>query len=107
MGLARDGLDGALSRVLVEMNSPISLVAIALALIALDALSARWWASFRRSNRDGSPIRFALHQSGLSSRVRIHAEGPRPLFPHRRIRLASRRTLGWTVFDVGRRHDNE
>ncbi len=42
--VSRDGISGALSRVLVEVNYPISLVAIALVLIALDALPGRWWA---------------------------------------------------------------
>jgi hypothetical protein len=39
------GLDGGLSRVLVAVNFPISLVAVALLLIALDALPAQpaWW----------------------------------------------------------------
>ena len=39
-----DGLTGGLSRVLVETNYPIALVAIALVLIALDSLPVRaWW----------------------------------------------------------------
>ncbi len=38
-----DGWTGGLSRVLVEMNFPIALVAIALVLIALDSLPSRAW----------------------------------------------------------------
>ena len=38
-----NGLDGGLSRALVELNFPISLVGIALVLVALDALPARAW----------------------------------------------------------------
>lgn len=42
--VSRGGLVGALSRVLVEVNFPIALVAIALVLVALDALPRRaWW----------------------------------------------------------------
>lgn len=41
--VSRDGVIGAMSRVLVEVNFPVSLVGIALALIALDALPSRWW----------------------------------------------------------------
>ena len=36
--VSRDGLDGGVSRVLVALNFPISLVAIALVIVALDAL---------------------------------------------------------------------
>ncbi|MDH3679642.1 MAG: hypothetical protein OEV40_06780 [Acidimicrobiia bacterium] len=38
-----DGLAGAMSRVLVELNYPIALVAIGIVLLALDGLAARWW----------------------------------------------------------------
>jgi hypothetical protein len=39
-----EGISGGLSRVLVALNFPIALIAIALVLVALDALSARaWW----------------------------------------------------------------
>src|SRR5262249_49779572 len=42
--VSRDGLAGGLSRALVEANFPVALVAIALALVALDALPRRaWW----------------------------------------------------------------
>lgn len=42
--VSRDGIDGAVSRILVQVNYPISLVAIAAVLIALDTLeSRRWW----------------------------------------------------------------
>src|SRR5205085_2621557 len=42
--VSRHGLDGGLSRVLVALNFPIALVAIALVLVALDALPGRaWW----------------------------------------------------------------
>src|SRR5262245_49565554 len=42
--VSRDGLAGGLSRALVETNFPVALVAIALALVALDALPRRaWW----------------------------------------------------------------
>lgn len=42
--VSRDGLDGGFSRVLVAMNFPIALVAIALVLVALGALPRRaWW----------------------------------------------------------------
>ena len=43
--VSRDGIAGGLARALVELNFPIALVAIALALVALGALPARaWWA---------------------------------------------------------------
>jgi hypothetical protein len=43
--VSRDGIVGALSRVVVELNFPISLVAIALALVAMSTLpAAAWWA---------------------------------------------------------------
>lgn len=38
-----NGLSGAMSRVVVEMNYPLSLVSIPLILIALDALPRGWW----------------------------------------------------------------
>lgn len=41
--VSRDGLAGGLSRALVELNFPVSLVAIALVLVALDALPRRAW----------------------------------------------------------------
>ena len=42
--VSRDGVAGGLSRAVVELNFPISLVAIALVLVALDVLPARaWW----------------------------------------------------------------
>jgi hypothetical protein len=42
--VSREGLDGGLSRVLVALNFPIALVAIALVLVALEALPRRaWW----------------------------------------------------------------
>ncbi len=42
--VSREGIEGGLSRVLVELNFPISLVAIALVLVALGSLPARaWW----------------------------------------------------------------
>ena len=41
--VSRDGLEGGLSRALVQLNFPIALVAIALALLALDALPRRAW----------------------------------------------------------------
>ena len=42
--VSRGGLDGGLSRVLVALNFPVALVAIALVLVALDALPRRaWW----------------------------------------------------------------
>lgn len=41
--VSRDGLDGAASRVLVQINFPISLVAIAVLLMAMDVLDRRWW----------------------------------------------------------------
>ena len=40
--VSRDGMDGALSRMLVQLNYPIALVAIAAILIALDSLEGRW-----------------------------------------------------------------
>jgi hypothetical protein len=43
--VSRKGIEGGLSRALVELNFPISLVAIALVLVALGSLSSRgWWA---------------------------------------------------------------
>ena len=43
--VSREGIEGGLSRALVELNFPISLVAIAIALVALGSLPARaWWA---------------------------------------------------------------
>ena len=43
--VSRDGVDGGLSRVLVALNFPVALVAIAVVLVALDALPCRaWWA---------------------------------------------------------------
>ena len=43
--VSRDGIEGGLSRALVELNFPIALVAIALVLVALGALPDRaWWA---------------------------------------------------------------
>jgi hypothetical protein len=43
--VSREGIEGGLSRALVELNFPISLVAIALVLVALGSLSSRgWWA---------------------------------------------------------------
>ncbi|HEX2302522.1 MAG TPA: hypothetical protein VHH57_02770 [Gaiella sp.] len=42
--VSRDGLYGGLSRAVVELNFPVSLVAIALVLVASDALPRRaWW----------------------------------------------------------------
>jgi hypothetical protein len=41
--VTRPGLVGGASRVLVEINYPLALFAIATALIAVDALSVRWW----------------------------------------------------------------
>jgi hypothetical protein len=42
--VSRDGLAGGLSRALVVANFPLSLVAIALCLVAVDALGRRaWW----------------------------------------------------------------
>jgi hypothetical protein len=41
--VSRDGLAGGLSRALVQLNYPIALVAIPLALLALDTLSRRAW----------------------------------------------------------------
>ena len=41
--VSREGIGGALSRVLVELNYPIAFVAIAIVLIALDTLGGRWW----------------------------------------------------------------
>ena len=41
--VSRNGFSGGMSRVLVEMNYPLSLVAIALILISLDVLPTRWW----------------------------------------------------------------
>jgi hypothetical protein len=42
--VSREGIEGGLSRALVELNFPISLVAIALVLVALGSLSSRgWW----------------------------------------------------------------
>jgi hypothetical protein len=42
--VSREGLAGGLSRAVVELNFPISLVAIALVLVALDVLPTRaWW----------------------------------------------------------------
>jgi hypothetical protein len=44
--VSRDGLAGGLSRAVVELNFPIALVAIALALVAAASLPARaWWAA--------------------------------------------------------------
>jgi hypothetical protein len=40
---SNDGLAGGLSRVVVELDFPVALVAIAIALVALDALPPRWW----------------------------------------------------------------
>jgi hypothetical protein len=43
--VSRAGMEGGLSRALVELNFPIALVAIALVLVALGSLSSRaWWA---------------------------------------------------------------
>jgi hypothetical protein len=43
--VSRDGIVGGLSRVVVELNFPIALVAIGIALVALSALPASaWWA---------------------------------------------------------------
>ena len=43
--VSREGIVGGLSRVVVELNFPIALVAIAIALVALSALPASaWWA---------------------------------------------------------------
>ena len=43
--VSRDGIAGGLSRVVVELNFPLALVAIALVLVALSALpDAAWWA---------------------------------------------------------------
>jgi hypothetical protein len=43
---SREGLAGGLSRVVVEVNFPISLVAIALVLVAMSALpTSAWWAA--------------------------------------------------------------
>lgn len=41
--VSRSGLAGALSRIVVEINFPIALVAIALVLVGMDALARRWW----------------------------------------------------------------
>lgn len=41
--VSRDGIDGGLSRALVQLNFPLALVAIPLALLALDALPRRAW----------------------------------------------------------------
>lgn len=42
--VSRDGIDGAASRVLVQLNYPVALVAIAAVLIAMDTLGGRlWW----------------------------------------------------------------
>jgi hypothetical protein len=41
--VSREGIDGGLSRALVELNFPIALVAVALVLVALGALPARAW----------------------------------------------------------------
>lgn len=42
--VSREGPEGGLSRALVELNFPVSLAGIALALVALDALPRRAWA---------------------------------------------------------------
>ena len=43
--VSREGIAGGLSRIVVELNFPIALVAIAITLVALSALpSAAWWA---------------------------------------------------------------
>jgi hypothetical protein len=43
--VSREGFAGGLSRIVVELNFPIALVAIAITLVALSALpSAAWWA---------------------------------------------------------------
>ena len=43
--VSRGGIEGGLSRALVELNFPIALVAVALVLVALGSLPARaWWA---------------------------------------------------------------
>jgi hypothetical protein len=43
--VSRSGLDGGLSRALVALNFPVSLVAIGLVLVALDTMPRRaWWA---------------------------------------------------------------
>ena len=42
--VSREGIVGGLSRIVVELNFPIALVAIAITLVALSALSAAWWA---------------------------------------------------------------
>jgi hypothetical protein len=41
--VSRDGLAGGLSRAAVAADFPVSLVAIALVLVALDAIPAAWW----------------------------------------------------------------
>lgn len=41
--VSNDGIAGGLSRVLVEVNFPVALVALATSLIALDVLGGRWW----------------------------------------------------------------
>ena len=41
--VTRTGLEGGLSRALVQVNYPIALVAIALVLIAMGELARRWW----------------------------------------------------------------
>ena len=57
--VSRDGLAGGLSRALVVANFPLSLVAIALCLVAVDALGRRaWWlarAGDRALRRDRRP----------------------------------------------------
>src|SRR4029078_5468257 len=42
--VSRNGIVGGLSRVLVELNFPVALVAILVMLVALDALSSAAWA---------------------------------------------------------------
>ena len=41
--VSRDGIGGALSRMLVQLNYPIAFIAIAAVLIAFDTLRGRWW----------------------------------------------------------------
>ena len=68
--VSREGLDGGLSRVLVALNFPIALVAIALVLVALDALPRRaWWVVVLRSRCVRSPLGPASSSRRISTRV--------------------------------------
>ena len=89
--VSRDGLDGGLSRALVFLNYPIALIAIALALLALDVLPRRAWLVGAPALALCALVPFTVDQGDLDARYRN-------VLPALGVLLA----LGLTLAAVGR-----